>query len=69
MSATPIAEADYVNYCDTFMGFCIECKEWTRESTEPDAQEYKCPKCGEFSVVGAEDALMMNYVEIAYEAT
>ncbi len=63
--STPVSEADYVNYRESYMGFCIECKAWTRDSTEPDAQEYECPECGEFAVVGAEDALMMGYVEFS----
>lgn len=35
-------------------GFCTTCSDWTRECTEPDAEDYDCPACGEYSVVGAE---------------
>ncbi len=43
---------------DCYLGWCINCKAFTRECCEPDAQEYDCPDCGENSVFGAEEALL-----------
>ena len=39
-------------------GFCAQCKEFTRDSTEPDAEGYKCPQCNQYVVMGAELALL-----------
>lgn len=32
--------------------------------TEPDAEEYPCPECGMRQVVGADNALAMEVIEI-----
>ena len=39
---------------DQYLGYCVKCGDFTREMTEPDAEEYDCPVCGEDSVMGAE---------------
>jgi len=36
------------------MGWCSECKEWTRPMTEPDANDYECPDCEQHTVIGAD---------------
>lgn len=41
-------------------GFCTNCQEWTSESCEPDAAEYECPLCGQQTVYGAEEALLLG---------
>jgi hypothetical protein len=40
-------------------GFCIACGDAT-DGVEPDAQRYPCRRCGERSVYGAEELLMMG---------
>jgi predicted RNA-binding Zn-ribbon protein involved in translation (DUF1610 family) len=40
-------------------GFCLSCGEKSNEC-EPDAEGYKCHKCGENKVMGAEMCLMMG---------
>lgn len=45
-----------------YIGWCTTCSGFTRECTEPDAQDYDCPVCGENTVVGAEDALVMGLI-------
>ena len=41
-------------------GFCTnkECQS-RHDGIEPDAKEYRCPVCNEFSVYGAEELLIM----------
>ena len=39
-------------------GWCIECKEFTREMCEPDAENYDCPVCEGRTVMGAELAMV-----------
>ena len=62
---TKVTREDYQQACDDSMGFCTVCKSFTRECTEPDAEDYDCDCCGEeTSVVGAENALIMNLIEL-----
>ena len=59
-----ISEEDFRDMADSYMGFCKNCQEFTRDSTEPDAEDYDCPVCEQNSVVGAENALIMGLVTI-----
>lgn len=61
---TTVSAADYEDATSTYMGFCTECKEFTRETTEPDAEGYDCPNCGQNTVIGAEDALLQGIIEV-----
>ena len=40
-------------------GFCVACGA-DAEGCEPDARDYECEICGERSVYGAEELLMMG---------
>lgn len=42
-------------------GFCVECGV-TRECCEPDAREYKCEACGQLTVYGAQELIIMELV-------
>jgi Zn finger protein HypA/HybF involved in hydrogenase expression len=55
-----ISGLDYEWARDNYMGWCSACEDWTREQTEPDAEEYICPDCGNKTVIGAEDAMLME---------
>lgn len=62
--STKVASCDYQQACNDSMGFCTVCCSFTRECTEPDAEDYDCEVCGEeTSVVGAEQALIMGLIE------
>lgn len=39
-------------------GFCMSCGN-EQDGCEPDARNYKCEKCGEKQVFGAEECLFM----------
>jgi DNA-directed RNA polymerase subunit RPC12/RpoP len=44
----------------SYSGWCTECQKFTHDSCEPDAREYECPDCGQRTVFGAEEALLMG---------
>jgi hypothetical protein len=46
---------------DAQEGFCIECGA-LRECCEPDARKYPCPECGQMSVYGAQELVIMELV-------
>ena len=46
-------------------GFCTTCKKITVfGGCEPDAREYECPDCGNSTVYGTEEALIMGVIKI-----
>lgn len=47
---------------DDLVGFCLECGE-ERDGCEPDARGYECFNCGEQRVYGAQEILLMGYLE------
>jgi len=49
---------------NSFYGYCTICQDWTRDCTEADADQYDCPVCGENTVVGAGNALIMGIITI-----
>ena len=59
-----ITEEEYFNATESYIGYCPGCDEFTRECTEPDAEDYDCPECGNDSVVGAEQALLLGLIEL-----
>lgn len=44
-----------------YAGFCTECGA-ERAMCEPDARKYPCEECGQNSVYGAEELLIMGLV-------
>lgn len=55
---TAVNQADYLEATGSYLGWCTECEEFTRDCTEPDATGYDCPECRGDTVVGAEQALL-----------
>lgn len=53
-------EENYLAMREDYMGWCTNCKDITRDSTEPDAEGYDCPECEENTVQGADIFLMEN---------
>lgn len=41
-------------------GYCTTCQDIVDTFAEPDAENYKCPECGEFTVMGVENAVIMG---------
>ena len=57
------SEDDYSEAVDSYMGWCTVCNEFTRECTEGDAEGYDCEVCGQNTVIGAENALIMGLID------
>jgi hypothetical protein len=57
-----MTEADYREGMEEF-GICFSCGGTRYEFTEPDAENYPCEECGESSVFGFEQALLMGRIE------
>ena len=55
---------EYYAHCDENDGFCITCNDWTNIGVEPDAHEYTCDVCGEPTVYGTEEAMIMGLLDI-----
>lgn len=62
--ATQVTERTFQNACNAYKGFCTHCRKFTRRETEPDAENYDCPKCGQKKVVGAEQAMLLGEIEL-----
>lgn len=56
---------DFRSHRSYYDGYCVVCKDITREGgTEPDAENYECPECGEAACIGMDYALMGDHLEI-----
>ena len=64
MDTIKVNTEDYLDATDSYMGWCPTCKAFTRDATEPDAEEYDCPVCDGREVVGAEQALLLGLIEV-----
>ena len=64
---TMVTLSDYEEAAESYLGFCPDCREFTRDRTEPDADHYDCPDCKNTNVVGAENALIMGLIEFKEE--
>ena len=58
------SESDYYELRESYAGFCTSCGAEVY-GVEPDARKYKCEECGQNSVFGIEELLMMGKVEIS----
>jgi hypothetical protein len=59
-----ISLEDFHEADNSYMGYCPDCDDFTREMTEPDAREYDCPICDNNNVMGAEWAVISGKIEI-----
>lgn len=55
-----IDEAELMYAEENNMGYCTSCEEFTRECTEPDAENYSCPVCEKHTVQGVLNYLIEN---------
>ncbi len=62
MSCTRVSKEDFLEAQDSYLGWCTTCKDFTGECCEPDAHKYECPECGNNTVYGAEEALIMGFI-------
>lgn len=60
-----ISEEEFNQLASSYSGVCLgSCQEVTTDGVEPDARRYLCPKCGERTVYGIEEAVLAGDVEI-----
>ena len=59
-----MTRAEYESHQDENSGYCTQCEMITTSEIEPDAQGYECPECGNESVMGIENALIYENIEI-----
>ena len=59
-----LSEAEYSQAAEQYQGYCTVCDDLTRDATEPDAENYKCPTCDGLTVMGTEQAMMLGKIEI-----
>jgi Zn finger protein HypA/HybF involved in hydrogenase expression len=64
MTPPPIDRVTYDEAVEASLGWCTTCRSFTRDYTEPDAENYDCPVCGNHTVVGAEQAVILEEFEI-----
>lgn len=58
-----ISEEELSLAVEDHLGWCTVCKEFTHDTCEPDASEYECPVCFQRTVYGAENALIMGFID------
>ena len=61
---TGVTEEEYKDADNFYTGWCTECKDFTRDGTEPDAENYDCPICEQNTVMGAAQALLCGEITI-----
>lgn len=55
----------YHEHCDLYDGYCTECDDITVfGGVEPDAEERECDECGQPTVMGVEQATVLEHIEI-----
>ncbi len=59
-----LSGAEFFEHVENHQGWCKACQEFTRGSTEPDAENYPCPACGKSEVYGLESLLISGQVDI-----
>jgi predicted RNA-binding Zn-ribbon protein involved in translation (DUF1610 family) len=63
MICVEMTEEEFLEIQSAYQGVCASCGE-IRDCTEPDAEDYECEACGENTVVGVDNALIMGIIEI-----
>jgi len=50
----------------TYSGYCKHCDDiTTTDGVEPDAQDYECPECGNDTLMGLSDAVLLGFVKVS----
>lgn len=65
-SAATFTQEDLQAMQEEDAGACIRCGEWAY-NVEPDARNYECTSCGEMTVYGSEELVIMGLVDFEGE--
>jgi hypothetical protein len=61
---TILSISEFQAACNAYDGFCLTCGEVTNSGVEPDARRYECESCGNRTVYGMEETLLMGAIQI-----
>jgi hypothetical protein len=59
-----ISVALYWQLCSEDAGWCSACDDFTGSGIEPDAEGYTCPGCGEDTLCGVEQAMILGLIDV-----
>ncbi len=62
-----LTQERYQELTDDNAGYCKHCDAIRNENVEPDADGYDCDECGKPEVMGVENALIYEHIEITEE--
>lgn len=62
-----MTQDEYEQYNSEHAGYCSDCDMVTTEGIEPDAEHCECPECGNSTVMGVENGLVYEHIEITDE--
>lgn len=60
-----ITSSEYWDHRNEYAGYCSHCDDITQEyGVEPDAEGYPCPVCGNKTLMGTEEAMLLGLLQI-----
>ena len=59
-----MTQEEFFDQAEDYMGFCINCQEWTTGDIPADARNRRCEHCEQTTVHGADIALIRNLVKV-----
>lgn len=62
-----MTEEQYQEHTEANDGYCTKCDKVTSSDVEPDAEGYHCEECQNETVMGVENALILEHIEIVGE--
>jgi len=67
MSNPTISLDEYLMHRDQYSGYCVDCQEFQHGDYEPDTRKAYCEICGEHTIYGVEEALLMDFFNVLGE--
>jgi hypothetical protein len=65
MKPVNVPMSEYLEALQSSSGYCPDCRDFNADCmAEPDAENYHCPECDGNRVCGAEQALILNWIEV-----
>jgi len=57
-------ESELSEAIENYLGYCTNCREFTTEGIEPDAENCRCEDCGDYTIHGTDKAVLLGYIFI-----
>jgi hypothetical protein len=64
MNIKRISAKKYQELVSDDAGYCWVCRKWLTDFCEPDLQRAKCPRCGNDTAWGIEEALIAGLIYV-----